>query len=566
MAEPQAARLRTRSLALAAVGAALALELAAILWLDEGRFVYTLDDPYIHLALAAQLRQGHYGINAGEFAAPSSSALWPFLLAPFGDLAALEYLPLALNALLCLATGGLYARIASRALGAGEALHGGALLCALALVGITNTVGLAYTGMEHSLQLWLAVASLWGTWRALDEGRAPAWLWAALAVAPWVRYESAALCVPLWIVLARRGQLRGVLISAAAAGLPLVGFSAFLHALELPFVPTSVLVKAGADSASFGVLQHLARNLGQVHAWILLGWALVLGAGLGSRAALASQRRELCAAALAALALHLALGRLGWFSRYEMYVLAAAACAALLAFGSRAAAWLERRRAVVLPALAALAAVHFPHVGATLLTPLASNNIFEQQYQMRRFAREVLPSARVAVRDLGWVAFRSPTYTLDLNGLASLAALRALRSEPKAPDWVDALLREHGIALGILPEGYGARHARAGWVLLGTLRLSRPRITPAAPAVSFYALDPETAALARQALPRFVSGLPARLQLEPPVQGPSAGPVGSSPAAAGVPAEPALAPEPAAKLSAKAAAIASASKAKQVQA
>ena len=33
--------------------------------------IYSLDDPYIHLALARQILHGHYGINPGEFAAPS---------------------------------------------------------------------------------------------------------------------------------------------------------------------------------------------------------------------------------------------------------------------------------------------------------------------------------------------------------------------------------------------------------------------------------------------------------------------------------------------------------------
>jgi hypothetical protein len=511
------ARLSTRGLVLAAVGFALALELAAILWLDGGSFVYTLDDPYIHLALAAQLRHGHYGINAGELAAPSSSLLWPLLLAPFGDSAALELLPLALNAFLCLATAGLFARIATRALGASDGAQLGAVACALGLVAVSNCIGLAYTGMEHSLQLWLAVASLWGTWRALEEGRAPAWLWAALGAAPWVRYESLGLCVPLWIVLARAGQLRSVLLCAAAALLPLVAFSAFLYASDLTPLPTSLLVKASPSGTGqdLGLLANLARNLGQIHAWILLGWALLLCGALAPRARIASSARALCAAALAALALQLCAGRLGWFSRYEMYVLAAAACAVLLARGS-AVVWLGRHPIAIAPALLLLGAWHAPHVAATLLTPLASNNIFEQQYQMRRFAREVLPSARVAVRDLGWVAFRNPTYTLDLNGLASPAVLRLLWTEPKAPDWVDDLLRQHDIALAMVPEGYGARHARERWVLLGTLRLSRPRVTPAADAVSFYALDPASAALARDRLPAFESGLPARLHLETP--------------------------------------------------
>ena len=316
-------RTRTHALVFAALGLALALELAAILALNEGRFVYTLDDPYIHFALAAQLRHGHYGINPGEGAAPSSSPLWPFLLAPCGDLAALEYVPLAMNALLALATAGIFASLARRALGAERDLDPAALLATLALIGVTNTTGLVYTGMEHSLQLWLAVASVWGTWRALREERAPAWLWCALSIGPWVRYESAGLSLVLWIVLARHGLRRSVMLSAAASALSLLAFSGFLHEFELPLLPTSVLAKAGAPTGGrpFAVLDSVAFNLTRVHGWILLGWSALLAAA--ARGAASRAERELCSAVVGAIALHLVAGRLGWFSRYEMYLIAA---------------------------------------------------------------------------------------------------------------------------------------------------------------------------------------------------------------------------------------------------
>ena len=61
------------------------IEFVSIMMLNSGLLVYTLDDPYIHLALAENIKQGHYGINISEFSAPSSSPLWPFILAPFSS-------------------------------------------------------------------------------------------------------------------------------------------------------------------------------------------------------------------------------------------------------------------------------------------------------------------------------------------------------------------------------------------------------------------------------------------------------------------------------------------------
>src|SRR6478672_7980636 len=41
----------------------------------------SIDDPYIHLAVAENILTGGYGINASEHSSPSSSIIYPFLLA-----------------------------------------------------------------------------------------------------------------------------------------------------------------------------------------------------------------------------------------------------------------------------------------------------------------------------------------------------------------------------------------------------------------------------------------------------------------------------------------------------
>jgi hypothetical protein len=49
--------------------------------LTGGTFYYAMDDAYIHLAVAESIVSGGYGVNIGEYASPSSSILYPFLLA-----------------------------------------------------------------------------------------------------------------------------------------------------------------------------------------------------------------------------------------------------------------------------------------------------------------------------------------------------------------------------------------------------------------------------------------------------------------------------------------------------
>jgi hypothetical protein len=86
-------------LVMAVTGVILLGLFLSILKLNNGTFIYTMDDPYIALALSGQIRHGNYGINAGVHAAPDSSILDPFLLAPASGTPIHPYLPLILNCL-----------------------------------------------------------------------------------------------------------------------------------------------------------------------------------------------------------------------------------------------------------------------------------------------------------------------------------------------------------------------------------------------------------------------------------------------------------------------------------
>src|ERR1700742_688744 len=74
-----------------------ALVIASVFAENSGHFSFSLDDPYIHLRLAENIVHGTYGINPGEYSAPSSSILWPFLLAPLVALGLGQYAALLLN-------------------------------------------------------------------------------------------------------------------------------------------------------------------------------------------------------------------------------------------------------------------------------------------------------------------------------------------------------------------------------------------------------------------------------------------------------------------------------------
>jgi hypothetical protein len=487
--------------------ALIVLELAGILQLNQGLFVYTLDDPYIHLALAENLARGHYGVNGSEASAPSSSILWPYLLAPFALTSAAPYVPFILNVAFAVATLLVYARVASTALEKAPPMLAAWLLIVLLLA--TNVIGLVFTGMEHSLQLLLAATVALGMARESQTGRAPAWFAAAIVLGPLVRYESLALSVAsiAYLFLRRRFALAGALLVATL--LPLAAFSLYLVSLDLAPLPSSVLAKSQVASDQ----SHVAALLENLKASLRHDRGVAIGVCMLVLIARAlfeprSAPRLLAIAGAGAIAMHLLAGQYGWYSRYEIYVWSFALLSLLVVFGERLRTYFSAANAVrlVLLSAAALGLICFKYLHVLQSIPLAANNIYQQQYQMHRFAVD-FHHAPVAVNDLGYVSWRNDVYVLDLWGLASLSALR-LRSAGSDRGWMDALVRRHGVELAMIYESWFADDIPRHWVKLGDLRLGRRKVTPAESRVTFYAVSPSAREEGLAQLRRFSRTLP----------------------------------------------------------
>ncbi|MDF2766153.1 MAG: putative rane protein of unknown function [Rhodospirillales bacterium] len=474
----RAIRLRVRlTLPIAIAALLLALELAAILWLGAGRFSYTLDDAYIHLAVAEELARGGYGINPGEFAAPASSILWPALLAPFAPFEWHLFVPLLLNIGALLGCVALLCRLFGTALQdrATTALRNGlAIILPLA----AGLVPIAFTGMEHLLQAWLGL-----------------------------RYESLALTLPLAALLWRGGYRRQVAATLGALALCLAAFSALLLSHGLPPLPSSVLSKAGSAGADLSLARSLLSGLGRQFAqgegWLLL--ALMLA--LLSAAALLRRCRGLALALAGATALHLCFGLTRTsFGRYEAYILILdLAFLAMLAAPRLADLAKARGSALALIAAGLLLTPLWPTALARLATvPLAADNIASQQREMRRFATEFW-GGPVAVNDLGWVSYRNDAYVLDLWGLGYEEARRRRISGERG--WAEELLRRRDVALMMVYDGWLGREVPPGWVPMGRLVLTRKRMSPAEAEVGFYA-RPDRAQELADAVRRFAAGLP----------------------------------------------------------
>jgi hypothetical protein len=207
-------------------------------------------------------------------------------------------------------------------------------------------------------------------------------------------------------------------------------------------------------------------------------------------------RRFVLGGALLAAALQLAIGRVNWFHRYEVYAMIFTALVASTAL-------METVRLRWQYLAMGLLAVASPYGLALWETPAAASNVYQQQYQMGRFEAEYYRGT-VAVNDLGSVSYRRPegVYVLDLWGLASPEASRQMH---KDIDWLDTITTAHGAGLAMIYPDWYPEGAPDDWKPLATMCITGELVSAARQCVVFYstgvgdqaALAAEVAAFAR---------------------------------------------------------------------
>ncbi len=458
---------------------------------------YTLDDPYIHMALAENIARGHFGVNLGEVSNPSSSVLWPWLLAAFDKVGLVLWAPLLVNvACFVITVRVMLAFCLSRLAPEGRDAANVLILLGLALLAF-NVFGVIFTGMEHSLHVALSVIAVT---RAID-GRYDAITLAALVFGPLVRFEGAIiLAFGVGAALADR-RWRFAAAALVAASALFVLYALWLGSIGLPILPSSVLSKSAVTSGVVdgggGVLAGLAASFLENAQSAAAPLLAVLAIGLIYGAIKRTARDRLIAFGLiAVLILAMMLGRMNSYARYEVYVLCAVGVGLVHLLQHELRRLLVSRiRVFILGAgLCLLGASLGPYVIAS--TPQAARNVERQQYQMHRVIDECWRRP-VAVNDLGWTSFRNDGFVLDLWGLGSERARKARQAAE--PGWMNALVQEKGVELVMIYAEWFPDLPK-DWTRVGMLVDSERKVTPYASAVQIYAARPEAADAIRACL------------------------------------------------------------------
>ncbi|HEY9137191.1 MAG TPA: hypothetical protein VIM67_02900 [Terriglobus sp.] len=490
----------------------------------QGKFIFPLDDVYIHLALAEKLAHGHYGINLGEYASPSSSPLWSFLITPFAGTRFHIYVPLVLDTIFGIMSAGLIGTLVSRLTSTSNEraripVWQQLLLCLL-LILAADLPSLTVMAMEHGLQVLLTICCAFGFVETMRGRPIPGWVIAAAIVAPVVRYEDLSITLAMSLLLFALGQRLKAALTFGASLVPLAVFSVFLHTLGLPPLPTSVLQKSETaldHSPLASLLSVVKNNLHAVlhdplhHGPVLLLFFTCLWLTIKSRTLL---QRAVFLGPTLVCTLQILLGRFGWLHRYEVYATIFATMI-VTAWALQTIASTETN-SIAFPRLAApnpmmaglflfLLLCGGISIKATGETPFCSQAIYRQQYQLGRFLTQFY-NGNVMLNDLGAMSFqrRPGTYVFDLAGLGSLEAQQQRHMD--AP-WIQAMADKHSIDLAIVYKNMWPLPAT--WTYLGSVcERKRGFVVLTSRCVALYSIRSDKDALIRHDLDAFVHTLP----------------------------------------------------------
>ena len=437
-----------------------------VMHFTDNHFIYTLDDPYIHLTLAKNIWHGFYGINIGEVSAPSSSILWPFLLSPFSIFGSyFEFVPLFIN-LLCLA--GLVHLLLL--IFKDIPIKSRVLLIFIILLSI-NGYGLVFTGMEHSLQIFLIVLGVYPLYKekwCIQTSAPPNYQMIALVVLPMVRYEGLAISIPILCYLFYKGYRLKASIGLISILFILGLFSTFLYYQGLGLLPSSITAKY------IPIVSNLKVNVRQYIYLLLVIVAIEI--------ILWKKDPQLALVVFFTSMLHFLFGHFGGFGRYEAYF--------VLFIVILAVRLLIDLDLPIFPTVFALPVICYSLFLINFLIPLASANIFYQQVQMANIFR--LLNDPVAVNDVGLISFRSHgKYALDLYGLGSTASQksRIAQLNRASSDWISDLMSKENVKYAFIFDQWFP-YKPSSWIKVGKLKVKVMRVVTTFATVTMYAVDP----------------------------------------------------------------------------
>ncbi len=481
---------------------ALAAQTLAFLLINDFHFAYPLDDTYIHLAISRNFAEnGVWGVSQAGFSASSSSPLYDLILSFFYLFLPFKIIiPLLLN----IAAGVAFIIIAKRIFEAENVLKRLSLFACVVLIAIVPTIALTITGMEHLfhiscvlLFIYLASKDIEG--ESGNRVKQIVILCAIAAVSVGFRYESLFVVLVACLLLAVRRRFIPAFFIGLSACLPVVIVGAVNLANGSYFLPNTLMIKGNMPETSIdGILRlsvfWLERTFTFKHllSCFLLSFASLFLIPKRERC-LDNRKFAFFLIVVISFVLHLSFAGVGWFYRYEAYLIAATLFLFFWTLNDRItrdfSIWRFAKKNKI--ASIVLFIIFVPLIlrfgNSVYKSSLAPKNIYEQQVRVGKFLGEYYKGEPVVLNDVGAACYYGEVVPLDLNGLADVEVVRAIRGGYYDGDFLENYIEKKGARIAVTYESVTDFPYPDNWEKVATWRIQNNVICWKS-AVHFYAI------------------------------------------------------------------------------
>ncbi|HMQ79434.1 MAG TPA: hypothetical protein PKE39_08060 [Ignavibacteria bacterium] len=497
------------------------------LYLNGWNFIYVIDDPYIHMAIAKNfVTSGSWAVNGQVFTSATSSPLWTLLISLSYFITGVNTVdPLVLNFVFSILSLAAAVHIL-KYFKAGKYIY----YVIIVFIFSSPLPALVFTGMEHTAQIWLSLlfvfyASLYAT----GKNESAALLISLVIISMLLtalRYEDLFLVFSASVFFAARKKFLPAALIMIAGVIPPVLYGIISVDSGSMFLPSSILVKSRVGELSaIEILKipyrALKRMLEPDIIFLLPPMVLVIYRNYKLRLKELDTKQVMAAIFILTYLLHMCFAQTGWFFRYEAYLVS---MGIIILWVNIYPAYLKgankennfsaiKSRSPVFSRII-LAAVILSVCGravSSFLVPQSSNNIYNQHFQMAAFVNTLPAGTTIAANDIGMLNFYTHNKIVDLWGLADNDAAAYKLNGNYTTSAIENITRQKGVELAIIYTDWFSQYGGVSndWQMLGSWKMTRLNIVCGNERVSFYSLNKDLAPQYKTLLDKFSASLPA---------------------------------------------------------
>ncbi len=224
--------------------------------------------------------------------------------------------------------------------------------------------------------------------------------------------------------------------------------------------------------------------------------------GAGARPASCPRPPSSCATGL-----HAVLADVGWYARYQAYLIAIGAYLVLGILAEIPA--VVRPRAVLAVGVVGLL-LGVTKVGLIARAPLAADDMYRQQYHAGLFLDRYYDGQPVATDQLGYISYFHDGPLTDLAGLGDYAVLQT--PDRRSSETWARLADERGFRV-VVVYSLSFRNVPSDWVLAGSWEIPSEPVAGVTDTLQFFATVPEEVEPLQQHLRDYEGRMPDRSEL-----------------------------------------------------